>query len=71
MKKKRLIKKLTIKIINAENAAKIKRMNSKKIMKVIQTKADEMTSVRRLLSDDIRVHTKFKKAKNELQKSEN
>ena len=37
LKKKRLIKKLTIKIINAEDAVKIKKMNSKKIMKIIQT----------------------------------
>ena len=71
LKEKRLAKKITIKIINAQNIVKIKKMNSKKIMKTIQTKADEMTSVRRLLSENIRVHIRFKKTKMRLQKSEN
>ena len=71
LKKKRLIKKLTIKIINAEDVVKIKKMNSKKIIKIIQTQVDEITKVRRFFSDDIRMHIRFKKAKIELQKSEN
>ena len=70
IERKTLDEETQIKIINVENVVKIKKMNSKKIIKTIQTKVDEMTSVRQLSSDDIRVHIKFKKAKIELQKSE-
>ena len=67
LKKKRLIKKLIIKIIDIENVARVKKMQFKNIMKIIQTQTAKITRVRRLSSDDIRVHTLSKKTKNELQ----
>lgn len=67
LKKKRKIKKITVRIENPEEAEEFKKKSSKDILQAAQRAGIEVTGIRQLPSRDVRFHTRSQDVRDTLQ----